>query len=147
MLGSCASRTGGLVLCRGLDRERDQSYFLYSLSRYQLEHTLFPLHNLRKDQVRHLAHHYSLPVANKPSSQDICFVGRDGYQSFLRRRCPKALSPGPIVDTQGRVIGWHRGVGAYTIGQRRGLGVATGERLYVVALDAKHNRVLVGPQH
>ena len=135
-----------LFLCRGMDLEHDQSYFLYSLSRQQLAHALFPLQGLQKGCVRELARRYGFPVADKPSSQDICFVGSDGYRHLVAQSHPEALRPGPIVDTQGHVLGRHRGLGAYTIGQRRGLGVAAGERLYVVALDFSRNAIVVGTQ-
>ena len=132
------------ILRKGLDPEHDQSYFLYSLTSQQLAHTLFPLGSLHKGEVREIARRLGLPVAEKPSSQDICFVGAGGYRELLARRCPEALRPGPITDSTGRVLGRHQGIGAYTVGQRRGLGIAAGEPLYVTRLDAPSNTIVVG---
>jgi len=135
---------GRPILRKGLDPEHDQSYFLYSLTPQQLAHTLFPLGSLHKGEVREIARDLGLPVAEKPSSQDICFVGPGGYRELLARRCPEALRPGPIDDSTGRVLGRHHGIGAYTVGQRRGLGVAAREPLYVTRLDAPSNTIVVG---
>lgn len=132
------------ILRKGLDPRHDQSYFLCSLSPRQLDHALFPLGTLRKSQVREVARRFDLPVAEKPSSQDICFVGRGGYRELLARHHPSALIPGPITDLSGRVLGRHKGIGAYTLGQRRHLGVAVGERLYTIRLDTVTNTVVVG---
>lgn len=132
------------TLCKGLDPEHDQSYFLYSLTLRQLAHTLFPLGSLDKAEVREIARELGLPVADKPSSQDICFVGPGGYREFLAKECPQALRPGPIVDSTRRVLGRHGGIAAYTVGQRRGLGIAAAEPLYVTALDTTTNTIVVG---
>ena len=132
------------MLRRGLDPAHDQSYFLYSLSSRQLTHALFPLGALRKSQVRETARHFGLAVAEKASSQDICFVGKGGYREFLARHHPSALSSGPITDMSGRVLGRHKGIGAYTVGQRRYLGIAAGDPLYAIRLDAATNTVVVG---
>ena len=138
---------GKAALLRGLDYQRDQSYFLYSLSAQRLQHILFPLGNLRKDEVRGIARRLELPVADKPGSQDICFVGPGGYRELLARRQPQAMQSGPITDLAGTVLGQHRGLAAYTVGQRQGLGIAAHEPLYVLALDASRNTVIVGPRH
>lgn len=132
------------TLRKGLDLDHDQSYFLCSLTPGQLAHALFPLGSLLKKEVRQIARELGLAVADKPSSQDLCFVGPGGYRQFLARHCPQALLPGPITDSAGRVLGHHGGIGAYTVGQRRGLGVAAREPLYVTRLDAPSNTIVVG---
>jgi len=138
---------GRPTLRKGLDPEHDQSYFLYSLTPRQLAHTLFPLGTLHKGEVREIARRLGLPVAEKPSSQDICFVGSGGYRELLAKHCPDSLRPGPIADSTGRVLGRHHGIGAYTVGQRRGLGIAAGEPLYVTRLDAPSNTIVVGTKN
>ena len=137
--------TGRYLLRKGVDRGKDQSYFLYGLSQEQLSRALFPLGELTKDQTRELARSFELNVCDKPASQDICFLGNGDYRQFLTERCPDSLRPGPIVDTQGHVLGQHRGIAFYTVGQRKGLGVAAGEPLYVLALDRPTATVVVGP--
>lgn len=136
----------GPQLLKGLDGEHDQSYFLYALTPHQLEHTLFPVGQLTKPQVREIAARLGLPVAHKPGSQDICFVGSGGYRAFLAAREPGAWQVGPILDSAGRVLGQHRGIAGYTLGQRKGLGGGAREPLYVTALDAARNAVIVGPR-
>ncbi len=134
----------GPVLARGLDPGKDQSYFLFSLSREQRARTQFPLGALQKDEVRALARRFGLYTAEKPDSQDVCFVSEgQGFAESLRRRFGGAAYPGEFVDTQGRVVGTHTGAQQFTIGQRRGLGVALGERAYVSAIDLGRNRVVV----
>ena len=137
---------GHPLLAKGLDPQHDQSYFLYSLTAHQLAHTLFPVGEIDKDAVRAIAARHGLPVASKPSSQDTCFVGTEGYRKFVARRHPEALRPGPIVDPAGRQIGEHVGVAAYTVGQRKGLGIAGEAPLYVLAIDAPRNTLVVGPR-
>lgn len=134
------------ILLKGIDSRHDQSYFLCSLTSRQLAHALFPLGMMHKHEVRDMARELGLPVADKPSSQDICFVGPGGYREFLASHCPDALRPGPIADTSGHVVGRHGGMGAYTVGQRRGLGVTARHALYVIELDAASNTVIVGPK-
>ena len=134
------------VLLKGRDRERDQSYFLYLLQAEQLDHVLFPLGSLLKREVRKIARDIGLRVSDKPASQDICFVQGTSYQAFLGRRCRESLRPGPIVDSNGVVVGQHRGIAAYTVGQRRGLGVAAREPMYVRSIDAVHNRIVIAPK-
>jgi tRNA-uridine 2-sulfurtransferase len=133
-------------LLKGLDQAHDQSYFLYALTAYQRQHALFPVGELTKSQVRAIAARLGLPVAEKPGSQDICFVGQEGYRALVAAREPGAQQPGPILDDAGRVLGFHRGLAGFTLGQRRGLGIAAKERLYVTALDPARNAVIVGPQ-
>lgn len=130
-------------LLRARDRHKDQSYFLYDLSQAHLAGALFPLGELTKAETRDMAAGFDLPTAQKPESQDLCLVEAHGsMQSFLDRHIPPAR--GEIVDTNGTVLGGHDGVHHYTIGQRKGLGVAAAQPLYVVRLDAAMNRVVVG---
>lgn len=135
--------TGRFTLRRGLDPGKDQSYVLYNLTQEQLAATLFPLGGLRKRDVRRMAAERGLPVAEKAESQEICFVADGDYRSFLRAHAPEAARPGAIVDLSGREVGRHEGLAFYTVGQRKGLGLAGGPH-YVVALDAGRNAVVVG---
>lgn len=137
---------GGPELRRARDAGRDQSYFLFSTTREQLDYLRFPLGDLPKDEVRRIAAGFGLAVAEKPDSQDICFVPEGKYASVVERLRPGSAEPGEIVDLDGAVIGRHPGVIHYTVGQRRGLGLATGEPLFVVRLDAARRRVVVGPR-
>ena len=118
---------------------------LYGIARKHLGRILLPIGGFRKEQIRHRAADLGLPVAEKPDSQEICFV-EDDYVELLRRLRPEALRPGEIVDSSGHVLGTHEGVGRFTVGQRRGLGVAAGEPLYVTRIDAAAARVTVGPK-
>ncbi|MCX7847936.1 MAG: tRNA 2-thiouridine(34) synthase MnmA, partial [bacterium] len=133
-------------LLRGVDRQKDQSYFLYRLTQRQLGRVLFPLGRLKKGEVRELAAAWGLSVAGKAESQEICFVPENDYRAFLRGRMPDArtLQPGEIVDVTGKVLGTHEGAALYTVGQRAGLGIAHKHALYVVRIDAARNRVIVG---
>jgi tRNA-uridine 2-sulfurtransferase len=130
-------------LQRPKDRRKDQTYFLYCIAKDDLQHCLFPLAEYAKDEVRLLARQYRLQVAEKPESQDICFVPEKGLHDFLSARLTEAM-PGDIVDTAGRVLGQHSGICFYTIGQRQGLGISAPKPLYVTALDSDGNRVVVG---
>lgn len=143
-----ASRPGasGFALYRAADAGRDQSYFLFATTREQLGFLRFPLGDLAKTEVRRLAGELGLSVAAKPDSQDICFVPEGGYARVVERLRPDAAEPGEIVHMDGRVLGTHQGIIRYTIGQRRGIGVAAGEPLFVVGLDARSRRVVVGPR-
>ena len=136
----------GAELHRAVDPDRDQSYFLFATTAEQLDFLRFPLGGLRKDAVRALAGELGLIVADKPDSQDICFVPEGGYARVVERLRPGAADPGDIVHVDGTVLGRHDGVIHYTVGQRRGLGVATGEPLFVVRLDPAAKRVVVGPR-
>jgi tRNA-specific 2-thiouridylase len=137
---------GGRALYRAADPDRDQSYFLFATTREQLAMLRFPLGALPKMQVRALAHEFSLAVADKADSQDICFVPSGHYSQMIERLLPGSAVSGDIVHVDGRVLGRHAGILHYTIGQRRGLGIASGEPLYVVALDAAAAHVIVGPR-
>jgi tRNA-specific 2-thiouridylase len=136
----------GAELYRARDGSRDQSYFLFATTRAQLECLLFPLGALPKADVRTLARKYDLGVADKSDSQDICFVPEGRYSNIVERLKPGAAEPGDIVDLEGRRLGRHRGIINYTIGQRRGLGIAGAAPLYVVRLDADKRQVIVGPR-
>ncbi|OLC54604.1 MAG: tRNA 2-thiouridine(34) synthase MnmA [Acidobacteria bacterium 13_1_40CM_4_69_4] len=136
--------TGRVQLLRARDLSRDQSYFLFDLSQAQLGLAVFPLGEMRKDEVRRLAARRDLPNADKPDSQDICFVPDGDYREFVRRETGDTGPPGEMVDAEGRVRGRHTGLAGYTIGQRRGLGLASGRPLYVIGLDPRTNRVIVG---
>ena len=155
-LGAAAMATGHYVdmrltptgpeLYRGADAARDQSYFLFATTREQLAFLRFPLGGLTKPEVRTLAESLELPVAAKPDSQDICFVPSGRYTDIITKLRPDAAEPGDIVHVDGRVLGRHAGILHFTVGQRRGLGIQSGEPLYVVRLDAVTKRVIVGPR-
>ena len=131
---------------RPVDEKRDQSYFLFSTTPEQLSFLRFPLAYLTKNEIREFAAKLALPVADKPDSQDICFVPNGDYASVIERLRPDCSLPGEIVDMDGNILGQHQGVLHYTVGQRRGLGVAIGEPLYVVRIDADKRQVIVGPK-
>jgi tRNA-specific 2-thiouridylase len=137
---------GAAELHRGQDPRRDQSYFLYATTREQLDYLRFPLGHMEKPAVRALAEEFGLLVADKPDSQDICFVPNGDYAGVVAKLRPDAAEPGEIVDLDGRVLGRHDGVIHYTVGQRKGLGIAASEPLYVVRLDAIRRQVIVGPK-
>jgi tRNA-uridine 2-sulfurtransferase len=156
-LGAAALATGHYVASRRLadghralyrarETERDQSYFLFATTRAQLDLLRFPLGDRSKAETRELARRFGLAVADKQDSQDICFVPNGRYADVIERLRPGAAGPGEIVDLEGRVLGRHDGIIHFTVGQRRGLGVATGSPLYVVRLDAASRRVVVGPR-
>ena len=128
------------------DLSRDQSYFLFATTQPQLDYLRFPLGTLTKVETRAIAAELGLAVADKPDSQDICFVPDGDYAALIRKLRPAGVEPGEIVDLEGRVLGQHEGIVHYTIGQRRGLGIAGAEPLYVVKIDAKARRVIVGPR-
>jgi tRNA-specific 2-thiouridylase len=143
---------GRHLLLRAVDRNKDQSYFLFELKQEQLAKVMFPLGDMDKNEVREVARGHGLEVADKPESQEICFVPDGDYAGFIERYCRansggeglEDLPFGEITDTSGRYLGRHRGVHRYTIGQRRGLGISHSEPLYVVGLEPGENRVVVG---
>ncbi|WP_029352566.1 tRNA 2-thiouridine(34) synthase MnmA [Bosea sp. 117] len=137
---------GGRGLFRPLDESRDQSYFLYATTAEQARLLRFPLGETTKPEVRALAERFSLKVADKPDSQDICFVPNGHYTAIVEKLRPEAAEPGEIVHLDGRVLGRHNGVMRYTIGQRKGLGIPSHEPLYVIGIDAAARRVLIGPR-
>lgn len=161
-------RTGRYELLRAVDRSKDQSFFLFDLTQAQLSHMLFPLGEFTKVEVRGMAESYRLPIADKPESQEICFIPTKDTGRFVERYLEKTQAsapgsngsrqdsnpdrvpsgrgaPGAILNRQGEVLGEHPGIHHFTVGQRRGLGVAAGERLYVIETDPGSNRVVVGP--
>ena len=145
-VASRALAGGGRALYRAREEERDQSYFLFATTREQVDFLRFPLGDRTKAETRELARRFALPVAEKPDSQDICFVPTGRYAEMIERLRPGAATAGDIVDLSGRVLGRHAGIINFTVGQRRGLGIAAGEPLYVVRLDAANGRVVVGPR-
>lgn len=145
-------RSGRYQLLRGVDAAKDQSYFLWGLKQEQMARTLFPLGHLSKPQVRELATRLGVPVAQKDDSQEICFVPNGDYAAFIEaysaeRGLPLPETEGDIVDTSGRVLARHRGVHRFTIGQRKGLGIAAGEPLYVIQTNPAAQQVVVGREH
>ena len=131
-------------LLRGVDANKDQSYVLWMLTQSQLEHVRFPVGGLSKPETRALAHELGLRTAAKPDSQEVCFVRRGELQAHLEERVPHASRSGDLVDSSGRVLGRHRGVAHYTVGQRKGLGLSLGSAVYVTDVDAGSNRIVVG---
>jgi tRNA-specific 2-thiouridylase len=141
--------TGKVLLKRGVDASKDQAYFLFSLTQDQLARAMFPVGGISKDVVREYARRYNLSVAEKPDSQEICFVPDDDYASFVTRRAPATAAPGTIVDEEGRTIGTHDGIHRFTVGQRKGLGLAPapdGRPRYVLSLRPVDHQVVVGPR-
>jgi tRNA-specific 2-thiouridylase len=136
--------TGRYLLRKGVDRKKDQSYVLFSLTQDQLRHTLFPLGEFRKDEVREKAFQRGLRVHDKAESQEVCFVEEASYHSFLLERLKESVEPGSILDKDGNILGRHKGIPFYTIGQRRGLGLAKGRPLYVIKIDRARNAIVVG---
>ncbi|MBX3567127.1 MAG: tRNA 2-thiouridine(34) synthase MnmA [Rhizobiaceae bacterium] len=155
-LGAAALATGHYIrsrpngphraLYRPVDTDRDQSYFLFATTQEQVDYLRFPLGHLGKAEVRAIAAELGLSVADKQDSQDICFVPQGRYTDIIAKLRPTAATPGDIVHVDGRVLGRHEGILRYTVGQRRGIGIASGEPLYVVRLDADLARVVVGPR-
>ncbi len=138
-------KSGRYLLQKAADAAKDQSYFLYSLDQHQLEHTLFPLGELTKEQARQIAEEQGFLNARKKDSQDICFIPDGDYPAFLRRYTEKSYPCGDFLDETGRVVGRHSGAVGYTIGQRKGLGLAMGAPVYVCGKDMQANTVTVGP--
>jgi tRNA-specific 2-thiouridylase len=145
-VSSRAMTNGGRALHRAADPDKDQSYFLYGTTRDQLDLLRFPLGDLTKTQTRDLAREFGLHIADKHDSQDICFVPTGSYSDIVGRLKPEAGEPGEIVHVDGRVLGMHKGIMHYTVGQRRGLGLSLGEPLFVVGLEPRSHRVIVGPR-
>jgi tRNA-specific 2-thiouridylase len=138
---------GRPALLRGVDTSKDQSYVLFGMGAEALAHTLLPIGGFEKPAVREIARELNLPVFNKPDSQEICFVPDQDYAALLRRRDPAAMTPGELVTPDGRTVGEHGGHQHFTIGQRRGVGVALGHPIYVVDIDPAANRVTLGEKH
>lgn len=132
-------------LWRGCDRSKDQSYVLYMLQQHELARLQFPLGGMTKAEVRALARERLLATADRPESQDICFIPDNDYRRFLHEEVPESMLPGPIIDQDGRVVGQHKGLPLYTVGQRKGLGLTSTQPLFVTALDTERNALIVGP--
>jgi tRNA-specific 2-thiouridylase len=139
-------RCGRYLLKRGVDRTKDQSYVLYAMTQDQLAHTLLPLGELTKERARQIAREQNFPTAEKRESQDICFVPGGGYGAFIRRYTGRAYTSGAVIGTDGTQIGTHGGIVDFTVGQRKGIGIAAAHPLYVKAIDARANTVTVGTE-
>ncbi len=145
---------GRYLLKKGIDQRKDQSYVLYGLTQGKMKSLLFPLGNYRKEEVRKLAKCWDLPVAEKKESQEICFIQNADYRRFLETRintndCANEheyFKPGPIINREGEILGKHKGLAFYTIGQRRGLGIGYGKPLYVIGIDGENNALIVGEE-
>jgi tRNA-specific 2-thiouridylase len=137
---------GRYLLKRAVDRSKDQAYFLFSLTQDQLSRAVFPVGDRPKHEVRDYARSLGLPVAEKPDSQEICFVPDDDYAAFIARRSAQLPAAGVVVDESGRVLGRHAGIHRFTVGQRKGLGLSTSAPMYVLALEPRDSKVVVGPK-
>jgi tRNA-uridine 2-sulfurtransferase len=140
-----AGRSGNYHLKKGRDSGKDQSYFLYFLRQDIMGRILLPLGGMKKEDVRNLARSLGLASADREESHDVCFVASGDYRGFVGERMPQACEPGPIVDSGGNVLGRHRGILSYTVGQRKGMGISAAEPLYVTGIDAGRNAIIVGP--
>ena len=137
---------GKASMYRAKDSNRDQSYFLFSTTQEQLDYLRFPLGEIEKEETRNIANKLSLNVANKPDSQDICFVPNGDYSSVIKKFRPESFKPGDILDLTGKKLGEHEGIISYTIGQRKGIKISSADPLYVVNIDAANNKIIVGPK-
>jgi len=138
---------GKIQLLRAVDRSKDQSYVLSVLNQRQLSHALFPVGEYTKPEIRALAAKFELPTASRPDSQDLCFLAGGDYRDFLQRHAPDVMTPGPILNPRGERLGEHTGLAGYTIGQRKGLGIAASHPLYVLEKDITTNALIVGTQN
>jgi tRNA-specific 2-thiouridylase len=132
------------ILKKGRDNMKDQSYFLCQLTQEQLSRTMFPIGELTKDEVKKIATELGLPAINRPESREICFIPDNDHAAFVKEHTAMAFEPGPIRDEAGRILGQHRGIASYTVGQRKGLGIAAAEPLYVTSIESEQNAVIVG---
>lgn len=137
-------KTGKHLIVKAVDTHKDQSYVLYTLDQFAISHFLFPMGDHSKEITRKMAEERGLVTAHKAESQEICFVPNDDYKAYLKQKAPEIFKSGDIVDISGKVLGRHEGIPYYTIGQRKGLGIAAEHPLYVIELDVKNNRVIVG---
>jgi tRNA-specific 2-thiouridylase len=140
------AENGQIELLQAIDQTKDQSYVLHVLNQAKLSQALFPLGEFTKSQVRQMARDFNLPVAERADSQDLCFLGKGDYRSFLLRNAPQVAVPGQILDRAGKVLGEHQGLAFYTIGQRKGLGIASPSPYYVLEKDRQRNALIVGKQ-
>lgn len=137
-------KDGDIQLLRAIDANKDQSYILHVLNQFQLNRTLFPLGEYQKNDVREIARGFDIQIADRPDSQDLCFLAGDDYRKFLTRNVPSSIAPGPIMNHNREVIGKHQGVAFYTIGQRKGLGLSSSSPLYVIEKEFDTNALIVG---
>lgn len=135
------------LMKKSADNRKDQTYFLHTLNQYQLSHTLFPLGGYTKDKIREIAEKAGLYIHNKPDSEEICFIPDNNHGGFIEKRVPEKVKPGNFVDNEGNVLGQHKGIAYYTIGQRKGLGVATGQRVFVQRIDSDKNEIVLGMEN
>jgi tRNA-specific 2-thiouridylase len=135
---------GRYILEKGRDKNKDQSYFLCQLTQEQLSRTMFSTGELTKDEVKKIATELGLPAINRPESREICFIPDNDHAAFVEKYTAMAFEPGPIRDEAGRILGQHRGIASYTVGQRKGLGIAAAEPLYVTSIESEQNTVIVG---
>ncbi len=135
---------GTYQLLQGIDQGKDQSYILYTMTQARLAHVLLPVGEYTKTEIRQIARAKDLPVFNRPDSQDLCFLGVGGYRAFLQRHAPEVVRPGPTLDAGGRVLGEHKGLAFYTIGQRKGLGISAAQAMYVIDKNIATNSLIVG---
>jgi len=140
------AQNDSICLMRAVDRQKDQSYVLHVLDQEQLSHALFPIGEFTKPQVRQLARDYTLPVADRQESQDLCFLADEDYREFLKRYSLSSSTRGPIQNLRGKILGTHQGLASYTIGQRKGLGIASPQPMYVLRKDIENNILIVGGQ-
>jgi tRNA-specific 2-thiouridylase len=133
-------------LYKAVDESKDQSYFLFAITQKDLSRLIFPLGSMTKNEVREIANGMNLRVANKPDSQEVCFITGGNYRDFLQSHAEIKNEKGEIVDVNGNILGLHNGIFSFTVGQRRGLGISNGKPLYVVSIDQKSNRVVVGKE-
>lgn len=138
------SETGLFEIHRGIDKSKDQSYVLYRLNQAQLSHIVFPMGGMKKVDMKDYAQKIDLSVTDKPESQEICFIPDNDYQGFLKRNCDLAIKPGPIIHKNGEILGQHRGLISYTVGQRKRLGISHHKPLFVIDIDAGNNTLIVG---
>lgn len=134
------------LLKRAADIRKDQTYFLYNMTQYQLEHTLMPLYNITKDKVREIAEKIELDIHNKPDSEEICFIPDDDHGRFIKKREPNKVRPGYFIDESGNILGKHKGIVYYTVGQRKGLGVALGKKVFVQRIIPEKNLIVLGDE-
>jgi tRNA-specific 2-thiouridylase len=139
--------SGRYLLLRSKDDRKDQTYVLYNMTQYQLEHTLMPLGDFKKDRVREIAAQLGFEVANKPDSEEICFVPDNDHGNFIKQRVPDKVLPGNFVDQKGNILGHHKGIVNYTIGQRKGLGIALGKPVFVVDILPDKNEIVLGDEN
>lgn len=139
-------KTGRFLLKKSADKRKDQTYFLHQITQYQLAHTLFPLGGYTKDKVRELAEEIGLIIHDKPDSEEICFIPDDDHGSFIKRRVPHKVKPGNFIDKDGNILGQHKGIIYYTIGQRKGLGIALGKKAFVQKIIPETNEIVLGDE-